>query len=158
MQQLWAESLAKKTTRENKPAPRASTPIPLIGSRDQHSVLQQIAEGHRDKFIWFIRVSEGEDYGAILKKDIFGADVNYENKNLGRVFAALAVSTTQGLKQVGVNSLTLRLGRLQEKEVGALFMIFQVVVAALGECMDINAFDQPGVELGKRLAKEILQN
>ena len=158
MQQLWAESLAKKNDRLGKSAPRASTPIPLIGSRDQHSVLQQISEGHRDKFIWFIRVSESEDFGPNLENDIFGADVKYENKNLGRVFAALAVSTAQGLKQVGVNSLTLRLGRLHEKEVGALFMIFQVVVAALGEHLNINAFDQPGVELGKRLAKDILQN
>lgn len=158
VQQLWAESLAKKTTRQGLPAPRASTPLPLVGSRDQHSVLQQIAEGQRDKFIWFIRVAESEDHGPNLNKDIFGADVKYENKNLGRVFAALAVSTAQGLKQVGVNSLTLRLGQLHAKEVGALFMIFQVVVAALGEHMKINAFDQPGVELGKRLAKDILKN
>jgi glucose-6-phosphate isomerase len=157
-QQLWAESLAKKVDREQKPAPRASTPIPLTGSCDQHSVLQQIAEGPRDKFIWFLRVSESEDYGKELKKDIFESKLGFENKNLGRVFAAQAAATAQGLEQMGVQSLSLRVGQIREKELGALFMLFQVVVASLGEHLNINAFDQPGVELGKRLAKQILQN
>ncbi len=157
-QQLWSESLAKKITREQKPAPRASTPIPLTGSCDQHSVLQQIAEGARDKFVWFLRVSESEDYGSQLKKDIFASQLGFEKKNLGRVFAAQAAATAQGLEQMGVQSLSLRVGQIREKELGALFMLFQVVVAGLGEHLNINAFDQPGVELGKRLAKQILQN
>lgn len=157
-QQLWAESLAKKADRNGKPAPRASTPIPLTGSCDQHSVLQQIAEGPRDKFIWFLRVSESEDSGKELKKDIFESHLGLQDKNLGRVFAAQASATAQGLEQMGVQSLSLRVGQIREKELAALFMLFQVVVAGLGEHLNINAFDQPGVELGKRLAKQILQN
>ncbi len=158
IQQLWSESLAKKLTRDNKQAPRVSTPIPLIGSRDQHSVLQQIAEGSRDKHIWFLRVSEAEDFGPNLQNDIFASHLGFEGKNLGRVLAALAQSTAQGLQQMGVHSLSLRLGQIREKELAALFMLFQVIVGALGEHLNINAFDQPGVELGKRLAKQILQN
>ncbi len=157
-QQLWAESLAKKVDRQNNPAPRASTPIPLTGSCDQHSVLQQIAEGPRDKFIWFLRVSESEDYGAKLKEDIFDSGLGLQDKNLGRVFAAQASATAQGLEQMGVQSLSLRVGQIREKELAALFMLFQIVVAGLGEHLNINAFDQPGVELGKRLAKQILKN
>lgn len=157
-QQLWSESLAKKITRDQKPAPRASTPVPLTGSCDQHSVLQQIAEGERDKFVWFLRVSESEDFGSALKKDIFSSELGFEKKNLGRVFAAQAAATAQGLEEMGVQNLSLRVGQIREKELGALFMLFQVVVAGLGEHFNINAFDQPGVELGKRLAKQILQN
>jgi len=37
-------------------------------------------------------------------------------------------------------------------------MFWQLVVAGLGEMLNINAFDQPGVELGKRLAKQILKS
>jgi glucose-6-phosphate isomerase len=35
-------------------------------------------------------------------------------------------------------------------------MAWQLVVAALGERLNLNAFDQPGVELGKKLTKRIL--
>lgn len=157
-QQLWSESLAKKLDRENKLAPRTSTPLSLIGSRDQHSVLQQIAEGARDKFIWFLRVSESEDFGPVLENDIFMSGLGFETKNLGRIFSAQATATSQGLEQLGINSLSLRIGHLREKELAALFMLMQVVVGGLGEHLNINAFDQPGVELGKRLARQILQN
>jgi glucose-6-phosphate isomerase len=36
-------------------------------------------------------------------------------------------------------------------------MLMELVVGSLGEALDINAFDQPGVELGKRLALDILK-
>ncbi|MBK7890377.1 MAG: glucose-6-phosphate isomerase [Bdellovibrionales bacterium] len=49
-QQLWAESLAKKVGRNGAAARRASTPIAAQGANDQHSLLQQVIEGARDKF------------------------------------------------------------------------------------------------------------
>jgi glucose-6-phosphate isomerase len=46
---------------------------------------------------------------------------------------------------------------LSPETLGETFMFWQLVVAGLGECIDINAFDQPGVELGKKLAKDSLK-
>ena len=77
-------------------------------------------------------------------------------KTMGQLFAAEAEATASALEKQGVQSLTLRTERLDEKSMGALFMILELVVGTIGEALDINAFDQPGVELGKVLAREIL--
>ena len=53
-QQLWAESLSKKVNRGGVKAPQASCPLVARGPADQHSMLQQVMEGPRDKWIWFI--------------------------------------------------------------------------------------------------------
>src|SRR5262249_39107728 len=54
LQQLWAESLAKAVDRSGRPAPRVSFPVPCVGTLDQHSLLQQVTEGARDKWVWIL--------------------------------------------------------------------------------------------------------
>ncbi|MEK7355263.1 MAG: glucose-6-phosphate isomerase, partial [Bdellovibrionota bacterium] len=156
-QQLWAESLGKAKGRDGKKAPRASTPMPAIGSSDQHSILQQVMEGARDKFIWFLRVNQSEDgEGPVIEKNLFDGQELMLEKTMGRLFGAMAAATRDALAHEGVQSLTLTADRLEEKELGALFMLLELVVGALGEAHAIDAFDQPGVELGKKLARQNL--
>ena len=71
IQQLWAESLGKAKGRDGGTAKRASTPIPAVGSSDQHSILQQVIEGKNDKFLTFFRVSQNEKEGPALEKNLF---------------------------------------------------------------------------------------
>src|SRR6185312_1624013 len=59
-QQLWGESLGKKLNRSGKAAPRASTPMACAGPRDQHSLVQQLMEGARDKYVLISRVGAVE--------------------------------------------------------------------------------------------------
>lgn len=155
-QQLWAESLAKKSDRKGAKAPRASTPIPAIGSSDQHSILQQVMEGARDKFLWFLRVEQSEKAGPAIEKNLFDCQALMQGKGMGQLFAAMADATRDALTNTGVQSVTLRGKELNEESLGALLMLFELVVGSLGEAMDINAFDQPGVEAGKVLAKKSL--
>jgi len=157
IQQLWAESLAKKYDRQGHPAPRASTPLPCVGPTDQHSLLQQIAEGAKDKFVLFMRLQSAEEQGSVIRRTLFssGGELMLD-KRLGALLAAEAQATQQGLEKQHVSNMTLHLSKLSEKELGFLFMYFELVVAALGERLQINAFDQPGVELGKVIAKKIL--
>jgi glucose-6-phosphate isomerase len=169
-QQLWAESLGKAKNRQGGEAPRASTPIPAIGSSDQHSIHQQVMEGARDKFVWFFRVEESEGlavggssdakadnrHDTRLEKNLFDCQGLMNGKTMGQLFSAMASATRSALEEQKVQSLTLTAQRLDEKSMGALFMMLELVVGTIGEAMDINAFDQPGVELGKRLARGIL--
>lgn len=157
-QQLWAESLGKAKDRKGNPAPRASTPIPAVGSSDQHSILQQVMEGPRDKFVWFFRVEESEKEGPALEKNLFDCQTLMHGKTMGQLFGAMATATRSALAEQGIQSLTLSTQKLDEKSMGALFMILELVVGTIGEALDINAFDQPGVELGKKLARGILTN
>lgn len=156
-QQLWAESLGKAKDREGGKAPRASTPIPAVGSSDQHSILQQVMEGAPDKFLWFFRVEQSETDGPILEKNLFDCQGLMAGKTMGQLFGAMATATRSALEQKGIQSLTLTAPRLDERTLGALLMLLELVVGALGEALDINAFDQPGVEAGKVLARGILK-
>lgn len=154
--QLWAESLGKKIDREGKAARRASTPISAIGAVDQHSILQQVMEGAKDKFVVFVRFGTSENGNFKLEKSTFPETKSLVGKPMGKLLAVEAEATQEAIKSEGVHSATLQLDSLNEEALGYLFMYFQLVVAGLGESLRINAFDQPGVELGKRLAKSKL--
>lgn len=155
--QLWAESLAKRIDREGKPAARVSTPISAVGAIDQHSLLQQVMEGAKDKFVIFVRITKAERGEDPLKTAMFPHQKFFEGKKMGQLLGAEAEATESALSQEGISTMCLSLSDLSPESVGFLFMFWQLVVAGLGESLNINAFDQPGVELGKRLAKEILQ-
>lgn len=156
IQQLWAESLAKKEDLSHKPAPRASTPLPCVGATDQHSILQQIAEGQKDKFVVFIRSATSENGGSIIKESLFNNLYHMNNKKFGELLKAEAIATQQGLSKYEISNMTFSTPEMSEKLLGYLFMYFELVVATLGERMHINTFNQPGVEIGKIIAKDLL--
>jgi glucose-6-phosphate isomerase len=157
-QQLWSESLAKKIDRAGKPASRVSTPLSCIGPRDQHSLLQQLMEGYRDKQVLLTRVKSVEAAGENFRAQIFPEMPFYgKNISLGGVLGAEAQAFEQALIEAKVPHSCLELQTLNEQTLGALFMTWQMVIALLGEYLDIDAFNQPGVELGKRHAEKILR-
>lgn len=157
-QQLWAESLGKAKTRAGQLASRSSTPMWAVGASDQHSILQQVMEGARDKFVVFLRVEEAEGGSQRLQKFQFSETKDLIGKTMGELLRVEALSTQEALSQNGVSTMTFKTKVLDEQTLGFLFMFWELVVAGLGEVMNIDAFDQPGVELGKRLAKEKLKN
>lgn len=157
LQQLWAESLAKSVDRKGKPAPRVSTPAWGIGSSDQHSLLQQLMEGAKDKLIVFSRFKNVERAGDKVIKSQFLGQEFYESHTMGDLIAAQAQGTRQALNEQKASTLTIEIEDMTPQSLGFQMMTWQLVVAGLGEVLDINAFDQPGVELGKRLAKSILK-
>lgn len=158
IQQLWAESLAKKTNKQGQSAPRVSIPTVAIGSSDQHSILQQAMEGARDQFMVFHRFEALETVGERLESPQFKGMDFFAGHSLGQLLAAQAQGTQRSLADQGVSTLTLSISQLDEEAVGYLFMFWQLVVAGLGEVLQVDAFDQPGVELGKRLARQILES
>lgn len=156
-QQLWAESLAKTVTRAGQPAPRVSTPMWAVGASDQHSILQQVMEGAKDKFVVFMRVEEAEGGSQRIQKTHFQETMNLHGRTMGELLRAEALATQEALNQNGVSTMTLTTQLLDEESLGYLFMFWQLVVAGLGEYLQIDAFNQPGVELGKVLAKAKLK-
>ena len=65
--QLWAESLGKVNINGTR---QALTPIGLVGPVDQHSFLQIIMDGVRDKTVTFIKINDLKDSSFIPKKNI----------------------------------------------------------------------------------------
>lgn len=158
LQQLWAESLAKPRTLSGKAAPRVSTPMIALGPRDQHSILQQVLDGAHDKFVIFVRFAALESTGEKLKATQFQGQDFFVGHTLGELIAAQAQGTEQALRSRGLSTLSLSLDSQNEECLGYFFMFWEIVVASIAQCLDINAFDQPSVELGKRLAKDILNS
>ncbi|WP_413292794.1 glucose-6-phosphate isomerase [Bdellovibrio sp. HCB185ZH] len=155
--QLWAESLGKPVTRAGTPAPRVSTPIAAIGASDQHSILQQVMEGTKDKFVIFQRVDEAEGGSMRIKNAQFKETMDLQGRTMGELLRAEALATQEALVANGVSTMTLKAKALDEETLGYLFMFWQLVVAGLGEYLKIDAFNQPGVEAGKVLAKAKLK-
>ncbi len=63
----------------------------------------------------------------------------------------------QSLSQCNRPWITISLSQISAKNIGAMFLFFEASTAFLCEMMNINAFDQPGVEQTKILTKQILQ-
>jgi glucose-6-phosphate isomerase len=152
--QLWAESLGKRLDRGGRVVEQGPTPIAAVGATDQHAQMQLFMEGPRDKLITFVRVEDpGKDL-TIPKSN--GANAYLGGTTLHQLLDAEREGTTQALAIDGRPSLTLSLARLDAATLGALFFLYEAATAFAGELYGVYAFDQPGVEHGKRLAYGLL--
>jgi glucose-6-phosphate isomerase len=155
-QQLWAESLGKRVTRDGGQAPRVPVPVPSLGPRDQHSTMQQLMEGLQPRWVWLWRDREPTLTGPRLEQSGFAQSAIRIGKTMGELVDAQATATEAALIQTQIPLVSLSITGLWPKTIGALFFLSELVVGGLGEALGINAFDQPGVELGKKLTKDLL--
>jgi glucose-6-phosphate isomerase len=148
--QLWAESLGKAVTRRGRNVNNGMTPIKALGATDQHSQVQLYAEGPDDKLFTFIRVAEFDEDLEIPDAHPEVEELSYlAGHTLGELLNAEQEATAWALARRGRPSLTITLPRVDARAVGQLFFLLEAATAVMGELYDIDAFDQPGVELGK---------
>jgi glucose-6-phosphate isomerase len=155
--QLWAESLGKRVNRQGQPVYLGPTPVAAVGATDQHSQVQLFMEGPFDKVITFMTV---DDLGADVRipdsrsstAPVLPADLAYlQGHTLGELLQAEYQATSTALAQMGRMNCTLRLANLTADTLGEAIMFFQLATGYAGVWYGIDPFDQPGVELGKRL-------
>jgi glucose-6-phosphate isomerase len=150
--QLWAESLGKKLDRQGSLVHGGPTPLAAVGATDQHSLVQLFMEGPHDKVVSFITVDDpGCDVPIPDLPDLPEAAAYLPGHTLGGLLDAEYQATAQALAEAGRMNLTLGLPDLAPATVGELVMFFQLAVGYAGVWYGVNPFDQPGVELGKRL-------
>ena len=155
LQQLWSESLSKAKDRRGQPGPINSTLIPCRGVSDQHSVFQQIIEGREKKFVCFHRIQQTEN--SLFKMDQNPIECPLmERKGLGELFKAEMLATRETIQESGCKTMTLTTQKLTAKSLSYLMGVWFLTVGTLGELLDINVFDQPGVESGKRQTRRVL--
>lgn len=158
IEQLWAESLEKKQTRKTKPVNlQVSTPIAAVGANDQHSLLQQIVEGPKNKHVLFYTFHDLTFLpGQILKTEFENTEY-YVGKSLGEILYAEALGTMQSLLENNISYSHIQIDSHEISEVVKFMNFLMHSVGVLGELLDIDAFNQPGVELGKQITKKILK-
>jgi len=155
--QLWAESLGKKQIHSTMNV--GLTPIGLIGPTDQHSFLQLIMEGKADKTVTVIKI---ENFGS----DISVPDITFEhlekldianNIKFADLINLQADSTIEALNKIGVPLDVITLDSISEKSIGEMIYYYELLTALVARQLDINAYDQPGVELGKIILKNKME-
>ncbi len=154
--QLWGESLGKFNINRTR---QGLTPIGLIGPVDQHSFLQLIAEGKRDKTVTFIKVEDFEDDATIPLGTMEGFDdLEYvEGLKFAKLIDEQANATIQAiddLKDIPYDVITI--DKVDEYNIAKLMFTFQLLTSVVGKFVQINTYDQPGVEAGKIILKNKL--
>jgi glucose-6-phosphate isomerase len=149
--QLWAESLGKSVDRNGRTVNVGPLPVKGLGVTDQHSQLQLYAEGPDDKVITFLGVGEFAHTVTIPAPGPEAEALSYlGGHSLAELLWAEQKSTAWALAQNGRPSLTITLPKVSAQSVGALIFMLEMATALAGELYNVDAFDQPGVELSKK--------
>ena len=154
--QLLAESLGKKYSRKVEVSADGSetwlqdknavvnvgrTPIPARGTGDLHSVQQNNAEGENNKVVTFIRIEKFKNEIKVPGKgDILSG------KGFSELITLAEEATEWALVRESRPNCTIVLPRSSPYNWGALLFFFELATAFEGELLNVNAFDQPGVE------------
>ncbi len=142
--QLWAESLGKNQN-------TGPTPVKAVGTTDQHSQIQLYMEGPNDKTVSFLEVFERNPEMKIDYPDHF-----LGGKSLRELFNAECKGTREALTRAKRPNMTFEIPKIDAYNIGELLYQLQASCVISGRMMGIDPFNQPGVELGKRLAYEIM--
>ena len=155
--QLWAESLGKNVHRDGTPCAVGQTPVKALGVTDQHSQVQLYTEGPDDKVITFLRVGQFRSQITIPVGCNEFPDVAFLcGKTLNELLDAELSSTEYALLKAAKPSWRITLPEVNAYTLGQLMYFFEMQTAYAGELLDIDAFNQPGVEEGKNAAYALL--
>ncbi len=156
MQQLDMESNGKAVDRKDKPVSYKTGPIILgdIGTNAQHAYFQILHQGSTIVPSDFILVAKthnpiGDHHKMLLSNAVAQSQalmVGQENDDPHRHFDGNRPSNTLVLDELTPYSL------------GLLLALYEHKIFVQGIIWNINSFDQCGVELGKTLAKQIIDN
>jgi glucose-6-phosphate isomerase len=130
--------------------------VAAIGATDQHSQVQLLMEGPFDKVLTFAVVEQLGDEVRIPTPapgtPALPQDLAYlPGHTLGELLRAEYEATASALAQMGRMSCTLYLPDLSAATLGEAIMFYQIATGYAGVWYGIDPFDQPGVELGKKL-------
>lgn len=155
--QLWAESLGKNRTLDGKPCHVGQTPVKALGVTDQHSQLQLYTEGPFDKVITFLKVDSFRSQTPIPHGcDDIPTIAFLGGKSHNQLIEAERQGTEYALYRAGRMCQTIILDAVNEHSVGQLLYFFELVTAYAGALLNIDAFNQPGVEESKLAAYAVM--
>lgn len=150
LQQLVMESLGKKQALDGRYVYQGLTVYGNKGSTDQHAYVQQLRDGLANFFVLFIDVLQEltlEDCSTAREALDIAADY----------LAGFFIGTRNALFESDRQSISITMKDLSPSSLGALIALFERTVGLYASLININAYDQPGVEAGKREAEKAVQ-
>jgi glucose-6-phosphate isomerase len=141
--QLWGESIGKDG--------QGSTPMRALGSIDQHSQIQLYTSGPDDKLYTILTVAQGQKDIALpaAPEKAFEKLAYLYGKSMDELRNFEAFATAAALSKGGRPVVTLSIPSLDAYHLGGLIQFYEYVTGTMGYLMQVNPFDQPGVEQGK---------
>ena len=155
--QLWGESLGKIDINNTR---QGLTPIGIIGPIDQHSFLQLIIEGRRDKTVTVIKVENFDNDLKIPDIKLIGLeDLDYlNNLAFSDLINKQADATIESISNLGdIPCDVITIDGVCESAIAGLMYEYELLTSLCAKFMYIDAYNQPGVETGKLILKKKLQ-
>ncbi|MDR2735301.1 MAG: glucose-6-phosphate isomerase [Puniceicoccales bacterium] len=147
LQQLIMESLGKRNDINGLEVHQGISVYGNKGSTDQHAYVQQLRDGLDNFFVTFIEV---------LKSRV-GESIDIEpGVKTGDYLEGFLLGTRLALSESGRESITLTIREVNAYYMGILIALYERAVGFYASLIDVNAYDQPGVEAGKKAANEVL--
>jgi glucose-6-phosphate isomerase len=148
LQQLVMESLGKEKDLDGKIVHQGIAVYGNKGSTDQHAYVQQLRDGVLNFFVTFIEVDKDRRSPAIEIED---------GVTSGDYLHGFLRGTRSALYDSGRESITMSIPDANAFDIGALIALYERAVGFYGSLVNINAYDQPGVEAGKKAATRLLE-
>ena len=155
--QLWAESLGKNETLDGKPCNVGQTPVKALGATDQHSQVQLYTEGPFDKVTTFLSLKKYACEMPIPHGCENIPDVAFlGGHTMEELIQAENAATAYALTKAGRMNYTIWIPELNAFTLGQLLFLFELQTAYAGAMFNIDTFNQPGVEEGKKATFALL--
>jgi glucose-6-phosphate isomerase len=148
LQQLVMESLGKEKDLQGNIVHQGITVYGNKGSTDQHAYVQQLRDGVLNFFVTFIDVGRDRESPPVeVEPGVTSGDYLH----------GFLRGTRAALYEKGRESITIGIPELNAFNLGALIAVYDRAVGYYGSLVNINAYDQPGVEAGKKAASQLLE-
>jgi glucose-6-phosphate isomerase len=158
LQQLVMESLGKEKDLDGNVVHQGIAVYGNKGSTDQHAYVQQLRDGVPNFFVTFIEARKDRPAFARLRRGTHPPPSEVEpGVTSGDYLQGFLRGTRSALYEKGRESITLSIPEVNEFTVGALIALYERAVGFYGSLVNINAYDQPGVEAGKKTAANLLE-
>ncbi len=147
LQQLVMESLGKEKDLTGAVVHQGISVYGNKGTTDQHAYVQQLRDGVNNFFATFIEVLKDHDVKALeVETGITSGDYLH----------AFLHGTRDALYENGRESLTITIEKLDSRSIGVLIALYERAVGFYASLVNINAYHQPGVEAGKKMAGALI--
>ncbi len=155
--QLWAESLGKAENRQGDDVHVGITPVKALGATDQHSQVQLYREGPNDKLFTLLEVERFAEEVTVGPAPQGAREIEFlAGKHLGSLLNNEKRATEFALLVSHRPCLTVRFPEISAHTVGQFIYLYEVTTSITGALLEINAYDQPAVELGKEATRALM--
>jgi glucose-6-phosphate isomerase len=142
----WKQLFGESEGKEGK----GIFPASVTFTADLHSMGQYIQEGQRILFETMLSIDASKNKVTIPLEKEDADQLNYlANKRLSEVNHNAEIGTSLAHNDGNVPIISLKIPILDEYYIGQLIYFFEISCAISGYILDVNPFDQPGVEAYK---------